>query len=146
LPARWFFASVDRTPAKQDHIERIPPVGKTERIEQLFQSIDTRNTDAFLTFLTDDVMFRFGNAEPVKGKEEVGNAVQGFFESIQALSHDLHEILEHPDAVVCHGMVTYTRHDSSTLTVPFANIFGMSGDSIRDYLIFIDVSQLYNPA
>jgi hypothetical protein len=91
-------------------------------------------------------VFRFGNAEPAKGKKNVGGAVQGFFESIKGLSHDLHEIWVQPDAVVCHGTATYTRHDSTTLTVPFANIFGMDGDLIRDYLIFIDVSQLYNPA
>ena len=121
------------------------PVGKTE-IKQLFETVDSRDTDAFLAFLTDDVMFRFGNAEPVKGKEDVGNAVGGFFESIKAISHDLHETLEHPDAVVCHGMVTYTRHDSTALTVPFADIFGIDGDLVRDYLIFIDVSELYNPA
>jgi ketosteroid isomerase-like protein len=124
----------------------MPPVGKTEWIKELFQSIDNRDTDAFLSFLSDDVMFRFGNAEPVKGKKDVGKAVQGFFESIKALSHDLHEVWEHPNAVVCHGMATYTRHDSTTLTVPFADIFGIDGDLVRDYLIFIDISQLYNPA
>jgi ketosteroid isomerase-like protein len=124
----------------------MPPVGKTDRIKQLFQSIDTRDTSAFLTFLSDDVVFRFGNAEQVKGKENVGEAVRGFFESIQALEHDLHEIWEHPDAVICHGMVTYTRHDSTTLTVPFANVFGIDGDLVRDYLIFVDVSELYAPA
>ncbi len=118
-------------------------MGKTEWIKQLFQSIDNRDTDAFLTFLSDDVVFRFGNAEPVKGKENVGDVLRGFFESIQALEHDLHEIWEHPDTVICHGIVTYTRHDSSTLTVPFANIFGMDGSVIREYLIFVDVSGLY---
>ncbi len=120
-------------------------MGKTE-IKQLFQTVDNRDTDAFLTFLSDDVVFRFGNAEPVKGKENVGGAVQSFFESIKALSHDLHDIWEHPGAVVCHGMVTYTRRDSTTLTVPFADIFQIDGDLVRDYMIFIDVSQLYNPA
>ena len=121
-------------------------MGKAEWINGLFQSIDNSNTDAFLTFLSDDVTFRFGNAEPVKGKENVGNTVQGFFDSIKTLSHDLHEVWEHPDAVVCHGTVTYTRHDSTTLTVPFANVFGINGNLVRDYRIFVDVSQLYNPA
>jgi hypothetical protein len=50
------------------------------------------------------------------------------------------------DALVCHGTVTYTRHDSSTLTVPFANIFKVHGELIDEYLIFIDVSQLYESA
>jgi len=43
-------------------------------------------------------------------------------------------------------MVTYTRHDSSTLTVPFANILRFEGDLIDEYLIFLDVSELYKSA
>ena len=115
-------------------------------IKQLFQSIDDRDADAFLAFVSDDVLFRFGNAEPVNGKAVVGNVVRGFFESIKALCHDVLEIWEQQDAVICHGIVTYTRHDSTTLRVPFANIFKLDGDLIREYLIYVDVSELYNPA
>jgi TRAP-type uncharacterized transport system substrate-binding protein len=48
--------------------------------------------------------------------------------------------------VICHGTVTYTRHDASTLTVPFANIFRTRDDLIDEYLIYVDASALYLPA
>ncbi|UCH85453.1 MAG: nuclear transport factor 2 family protein [Candidatus Latescibacterota bacterium] len=115
-------------------------------IARLFQSIDNRDADTFVTFLSDDVLFRFGNAESVNGKTSVGEVVRGFFDSISALQHDIRDVWEQHDAVVCHGIVTYTRHDSSTLTVPFANVFKMDGELIREYLIFVDVSQLYDSA
>jgi len=38
--------------------------------------------------------------------------------------------------VVCHGIVTYTRHDSSALTVPFANILTVEDGLFSKYLIF----------
>ena len=41
------------------------------------------------------------------------------------------------------GFVTYTRTDSSTLTVPFCNVLNLVGDQIKEYLIFIDNSQLF---
>ena len=45
-----------------------------------------------------------------------------------------------------HGTVTYTRHDQSRLTVPFATILKLQGDLIQDYLIFSDMSELYRSA
>jgi len=116
------------------------------RIKQLFQSIDHRDTDAFLAFLSDDVVFRFGNATPVKGKAEVDPVVQDFFDSINALHHDVVETWQQGDAAICHGTVTYTRHDASTLCVPFANIFRLKEDVIREYLIYVDISDLYKNA
>ena len=117
---------------------------KTSWVYELFQSIDKQDIDAFLTFLADDVFFRFGNAEPVHGKNNVGNIVKGFFESIKAIQHDISETWSLDESIICHGFVTYTRHDNSTLTVPFANIFKLDGQAITEYLIYADLSQLYN--
>ena len=112
-------------------------------VKQLFQSIDDKNADSFVTFLSDNVFFQFGNAEPVRGKLAVGDAVSGFFGSIMALRHNVTETLETPGTMICHGTVAYTRHDSSILRVPFANIFKLDEDVITDYLIYVDVSELY---
>ncbi len=111
---------------------------------QLFQSIDNQDTDAFLTFLAGDVLFCFGNADPVNGKAAVGEVVSGFFKSIKGIHHDLVKIWDEEDAVICHGTVTYTRHDSTTLSVPFANILALGDDVIKEYRIFVDTSELYN--
>ena len=117
---------------------------KTENItQQLFKAIDNRDTEVFLTFLADDVSFRFGNVDAVGGKSAVAEAVGGFFSSIKALHHKLTECWDVDGAVICHGNVTYTRHDSTTLSVPFANILAMEGDLVKDYIIFADVSELY---
>ena len=112
-------------------------------INDLFQAIDNRDTESFLTFLTEDVFFRFGNAEPVLGKNNVGNVVRGFFSSIKDIQHDINEAWSLDEKTVCHGFVTYTRHDDTSLTVPFAVIFHMKLEKIREYLIYTGVSQLY---
>jgi limonene-1,2-epoxide hydrolase len=113
-------------------------------VNRLFQSIDNKDTESFITFIADDIFFRFGNAEPIHGKNNVDNVIKGFFESIKALQHDISETWSQDDTVICHGFVTYTRHDSSTLTVPFANIFKMDGTVITEYLIYVDISELYS--
>ena len=105
-------------------------------IKQLFRSIDDQRVEAFLAFLSDDVRFQFGNAEPVRGKTAVSHVVRGLFGNIRALRHEVTETWEQPGIVICHGTVTYTRNDSSVLCVPFANIFKLDAGLIKDYLIY----------
>ena len=59
------------------------------------------------------------------------------------LSHKIQQSWATEDAAICHGMVTYIRHDESELQVPFANILKTDGVLIEDYRIYIDTSQLY---
>ncbi len=109
----------------------------------VFAAIDAKDAAAFASYLTADAVFRFGNMPGVQGREAIEAAVGGFFQSIAALRHELAEVWTGPGVVVSHGTVCYTRHDGSQLTVPFADIFRCEGEKVRDYLIFIDTSQLY---
>ena len=45
--------------------------------------------------------------------------------------------------VFVNGNVTYTRLDDSVLSVNFSNTLKLKGDKIKDYLIFIDNSELF---
>jgi uncharacterized protein (TIGR02246 family) len=114
-----------------------------EWIRRLFQAIDRKDAERFADFVAGDATFTFGNQEPVRGREAIRSAVAGFFASIEGTSHTITGTWVHPDSVIIRGTVTYTRRDRSTLTVPFANIFGMEGDLIKDYQIYVDTSKLY---
>ncbi|WP_169577419.1 nuclear transport factor 2 family protein [Sinimarinibacterium sp. CAU 1509] len=114
-------------------------------LPQLFASIDARDAAAFCEFLTEDAVFRYGNADPVSGRDAIRSFVGGFFEAIAGLEHRIERHWSEPDAVICHGTVSYTRHDRSTLTVPFANILKLGDNRVRDYLIFVDASALFAP-
>ena len=112
-------------------------------LADLFAAIDGKNVERFLGFLADDAWFRFGNLPPCHGKQAIGAAVGGFFDSIDACHHEVSGSWKQPDSVICHGQVTYTRGDLSRVTVPFANVLILRGGLIRDYLIFVDVSPLH---
>jgi ketosteroid isomerase-like protein len=114
-------------------------------IQALFDAIDARDIASFGCFLAPDCMFRFGNQPPVAGLERVIAHVDGFFDSVRALRHELSTVWETADALICHGMVTYTRHDGSELCVPFCNVLKLADGRIREYLIFADTSMLYRP-
>ncbi len=112
-------------------------------MQALFQTIDNQDSEAFTQWLTADASFRFGNQPVVQGRDAIREYVQGFFASVQALSHQLERQWTTADGVVCHGQVTYTRHDSTQLTVPFCNVLNMTDGKVHEYLIFADTSALY---
>jgi ketosteroid isomerase-like protein len=118
---------------------------KTEGInfKKLFASIDTMDTEGFLGFIRDDATFRFGSSPAVAGREEIRAAVEDFFASFAALRHDLRQVIVEGDAVACEGEVTYTRHDGSMITLPFANVFTVDGEQISRYRVYIDIGPLF---
>lgn len=115
-------------------------------IFDLFASIDRRDSAAFAGFLTEDASFRFGNQQAVRGRGAIGEAVGQFFEQIAALKHRVLNAWDAGDAVIVTGEVTYTRHDGSRLTLPFADVFHMRDSLIREYLIYMDVTPLFASA
>lgn len=112
-------------------------------VKSVLNSVDAMDADKFVSFLTDDATFKFANAEAVVGKNNVKQAVAGFFGSISGFSHKILESFDQNGTIVIRGEVTYTRQDKSELTVPFANFFKMNGEKIKDYLIYVDASKLY---
>lgn len=119
----------------------------SKRLMELFASIDAKDIDSFLTCLSDDAVFRFANAEPHIGKSDIGGAVEGFLASIAASTHTVRRVWEDPESIACHGDVTYTRHDGSAITLPFANVMYLNddGNKIREYLVHIDTTLLHQP-
>jgi len=112
-------------------------------INKLFEAVDSLDADKFVAFLSDDAIFRFANAAPVGGKEAIRGALTGFFSSVNGLKHEILEWWEQDGTVICRGEVTYTKKDTSEFTVPFANFLKMKGKLIKEYLVYVDASQLY---
>lgn len=116
---------------------------KRHLLDNLFVSIDEKNTDRFLRFLTDDAVFRFGSAASVEGQAGIRKTVDEFFATIAASRHVLTRVLSDAGTIICEGEVTYTRHDNSEITLPFANVFEFAGELIAHYKIYADAGPLY---
>ncbi len=114
-------------------------------VGQLFRSIDSKDSDAFVSYLTEDAKFKFGNGDVVEGRQKIRDAVANFFGTIEGLHHDVINIWEVPGTVLTELQVTYTRKDGRKVAVPCMNLFGMEGAKIRDYKIFIDMAPVYAP-
>jgi len=114
-----------------------------DRLDGLFASIDAKDTEEFLGYLTKDAVFRFGSAAAVGGHDAIRAGVDGFFTTIKGSSHALNNVLSHGNTLVCEGEVSYCRHDDSEITLPFTNVFELDGPLISHYKIYIDIAPLY---
>jgi hypothetical protein len=111
--------------------------------ETLFEDIDSMDPDRYARHLSDNVVMRFGNSDPVVGRVPVRDAWAGFCDGLQGVRHDLVERWEAGPATIVEALVTYTRTDDSTVTVPAVTIYRANGDLIDDYRIFIDLAPLF---
>ncbi len=111
--------------------------------EELFDAIDAMDMERFLSCIDESATFRFGSAPAVKGHAAIRAGVEGFFASIAGLKHALKRRVAEDHAIVYEGEVTYTRHDGSVITLPFANVFEVDIGLICLYRIYIDIAPLY---
>ena len=112
-------------------------------VPAIFADIDAFDPDKFVTHLTEDVVFRFGNAEPAIGRAAVKEAVAGFFSTIDGLTHHVLHLYDVGDTAIARIDVEYKRKDGKSVTVPNADILEFEGDLVRNWQIYIDVAPVY---
>ena len=112
----------------------------------LFADIDSMEPDRFARHLSSDATMRFGNAEPVHGRDAIRDAWASFCETLDGVHHDVVEQWDVGDGGIVEASVTYTRKDGSRVTVPVVTIYRARGELIDDYRIFIDLAPLFAEA
>jgi ketosteroid isomerase-like protein len=114
-----------------------------DRLDRLFAAIDAKDTEAFLSYLTKDAVFRFGSAPESSGHDAIRDGVNGFFASIAGSRHAIRKVINSDSTLVCEAEVTYKRQNGTEITLPFTNVFELDGELISHYKIYIDIAPLY---
>lgn len=113
----------------------------------MFEDVDRMSVDGFLSYLTDDVVFRFGNAPELRGKQAVREAIELFFSGIAGLKHEPQGAWSEGDTTVLRFDTHYTKHDGVVLSVPCCVVVQFNTSRlIHDYRIHIDISSLFSTA
>lgn len=112
-------------------------------VRSVYADIDTMDVKKLTKHLTDDCNFVFANAEPKVGKPAVEEFIGGFMQAIGGIKHEIDESWRSDDVVVSRLRVTYTRKDGARKTYPAAVIFRMRSELIKDFLIYVDNSTLF---
>jgi SnoaL-like domain len=114
-------------------------------VKGIFADIDSMNPDAFVANLTEDVVFRFGNADPVTGRAAVREAVAGFYSSIGGMTHHILKTWDADDTTITQIDVEYKRQDGRVVVTPNIDVLAFEGDLVKNWQIYIDVAPVYAP-
>lgn len=110
----------------------------------MFADIDRMDADAWSAHLAKDAVMRFGNADPVYGRQACRDALQTFYDVIGGLRHDIVEQWEQGRATIVEATVTYSRKDGRDVAVPVVTIYRINDhDLIDDYRVFIDLAPVF---
>jgi ketosteroid isomerase-like protein len=113
----------------------------------MFREIDRMDADAWAAYLAPDAVMRFGNSDPVYGREACRDALAGFYDTIRGLRHEVTEQWEHGASTIVEAVVTYTRQDSRDVAVPVVTIYRTNAsDLIADYRVYIDLAPVFADA
>ncbi len=115
----------------------------SRNVPAIFADIDAFDPDKFVSHLTDDVTFRFGNGEPVVGRANVREAVAGFFTTIAGLTHHILNVYDAGAVSIAQIDVEYVRQDGKHVTVPNADILTFDGDLVSNWQIYIDLAPVF---
>ena len=110
---------------------------------QLFDDIDSMEPERFTAHLADDVTMRFGNAEPVHGRDAVRDVWAGFCDGIDGVSHAIVEQLGVRAGTSWRRTSPTRARTAATVTVPVVTIYREGDELIDDYRIFIDLAPLF---
>jgi ketosteroid isomerase-like protein len=111
----------------------------------MFADIERMDAHAWASYLAPDAIMRFGNDEPIYGRDGCQAALEALYARIDGLRHDLVELWEHGEATIVEANVTYTRRDGQEATVPVVTIYRTDANElISDYRVYIDTAPVFD--
>ena len=115
-------------------------------VRETYAAIDRKDNDAFIARFAPDVRVRFGNAEPIVGREANRAAFAHFFGAIRAISHRIQHEHHIGDTIALEFTVTYTRLDGGKVVVPAAAFWELKDGLATRFQVYVDQTPLWAPA
>ena len=115
-------------------------------VRELLAALDAGDVETAMGFLAEDVVLRFGNAEPAVGSTSIADTAAAMANVIASMSHTMRAVWTTPQpdpAVICEMDVTYRRHDGTELTLPCVNVFRLRDGRVADYRIYMDINPVF---
>jgi len=97
------------------------------------------------TFLTEDIFYKVGSAEPVYGKQAVVGFLSSMFENTAKFTgHNIRKIWNEPGIIVVEMDAKYTTvEDKRHLTIACCDIYRLRGNQVSEWRVYADILPFY---
>ena len=110
-------------------------------ITDYYQDVDNLRLDEYVRRHTDDVVVKFANT--AVGKDQVRQAIGGFFQSIGGMRHSFINVYEEGDTAILELEIDYTRKDGGHVSVPAMSVLHRRGELVDQLRIYIDLAPVF---
>jgi len=117
-----------------------------EWVEGIYDALDAKDVDAFVSKLTPGAEVRFGNGATVEGRVAVRDAFSEFFRAIESASTAFTSQLRVDDTLIIEQMVTFGRRDGTAVVLPAVTIFELTDGKADRMQTYMDTSPLFPAA
>jgi ketosteroid isomerase-like protein len=136
--------------ASRSYVDMTPLASRTAEaaartwVQSFVDAVDTLDVDKVLCFFGDSSTWTYGNNPPMTSLAEMRATMGGFHESIAGISHVLGTCFAPREGViVAEFEVTYTRLDTSSVTIPASGFYELKDGLIHVYRVYVDVSPVF---
>ncbi len=117
---------------------------RSDLVRRLIEAVESNKLDEYVTYFMSDAVYKIGNSEPVIGQQGIKELALSVMGTIESVTHDIKNIWEVDDTVICHVDLTYNRKDGKVVKIPNLNIIQFKGDKIQNYKAFLDAAPVFS--
>ena len=121
-----------------------PAKGAEDWTAAFFRDADTLHLPTLMNWFDDTIDLRLGNMPSITGREGVRAAFEQFWSTLSGMSHECLQLVVDGDRAFQASIVTYTRLDARTVSIPVAShLRRVDGSRLDRLWIYIDLAPLY---
>ena len=121
-----------------------PAKGAEDWAAAFFRDADTLHLPKLMNWFDDSIDLRLGNMPPIVGRENARAAFEQFWSTLSGMNHERLQLVADGDTAFQASIVTYTRLDARTVSLPVASHLRRADGCRLDRLwIYIDLAPLY---
>lgn len=106
-------------------------------------AVDAGDAELFGSFFATDATYRFGNAEPLRGRDAVVAATAGAADSLPWVRHTVDQVAHVGDQLFCRFTIETAGPDGSTVAMPCVTVIWLAGGEIVDYRVHMDLAPAF---
>jgi ketosteroid isomerase-like protein len=115
-------------------------------LEAYYADVDAMRLDEYVEHHTDDAVVTFANMPSSVGKDQIREAIGGFWSTIGGLRHEIHHRLDDGDRTIIQATCHYTTKGGAPVPIPVASALTREGDKVSSLTVYIDLAPLFAAA
>jgi ketosteroid isomerase-like protein len=118
---------------------------QSQTAQQLAESVLNEDWERVKTFLTEDVFYKVGSAEPVYGRQAVVDYLFSLFQNTAKFTgHEIRKIWQEPGIIVVEMDAKYTTvKDKRHLNIACCDVYRLRGNQVSEWRVYADILPFY---